>query len=317
MTRSPASQASRSARTKSAQGSSTAAACVGRWQLVQRAAEGALTEIYQARSAEAAHDSPPAYAVKLLKPDWRDDPGAIGLLKREAAVSAAVRHRHLVPVLAAQLNELPHYVVMPWLCGASLGEWLARGEGHCWSLPAVLWVMRQVAEALAALHEQGWLHGDVKPTNVIVSPECHTTLIDLGFARRRDEAHGPAERCVAGTLDYIAPETVTSSLGGDHRSDLYSLGVTLFEAISGRRPFHARDAGELVRLHRESAAPRLDELVPDLPPALVELVRQMIAKDPLRRPQSAREVIDRLLDLEIETFRWRRPLTAVVAARDS
>jgi len=172
-------------------------------------------------------------------------------------------------------------------------------------LPVALWMARQVVEALEALHAAGWMHGDVKPGNVFVSPEGHVTLLDLGFARRRDETGSAVDRLLTGTCNYMAPELITSALRADIRSDVYSLGVVLFELLAGRLPFTGESLAELATKHRQSRPPNLRRLAPHLPQAVVELVQQMLAKDPLRRPQTPRELIDRLVGLEIATFSER------------
>jgi serine/threonine protein kinase len=110
-----------------------------------------------------------------------------------------------------------------------------------------------VAEALDALHAAGWMHADVKPSNVFVSSSGHVTLIDLGFARSADERGSIADRPLLGTLNYMAPEVLYSSRGGDIRSDVYSLGVTLFEMLTGRLPFDSQDVAELASQQRAHA----------------------------------------------------------------
>jgi serine/threonine protein kinase len=154
------------------------------------------------------------------------------------------------------------------------------------------------------------MHGDVKPGNIFVSPAGHVTLLDLGFARRNGDTTAggtgsAVDRCVLGTCSYIAPELITSALRADVRSDIYSLGVVLFELLCGRLPFVGKDLAELAAQHRQATPPDLGRLVPDLPGELVELVRQMLAKEPLRRPQTPRELVDRLARIEIATFSER------------
>ena len=267
------------------------------------AAEGSLARVYRARAATTPVDRPAAYAVKMLRERWRDDPRAIRLLQREAVAGRSVAHRHLVSILAARISRPPRFVVMPWLEGATLRALLTAGR-HI-DLPEVLWIARQVAEALAALHTAGWMHGDVKPGNIFVSPQRHVTLLDLGFARRADEAGSAADRCVLGTYHYLAPEMIVSAIRADIRSDVYSLGVVLYELLSGRLPFDGEDLAELVGQHRQAAPPDLHRLAPQLPIEVVGLVREMLAKEPLRRPQTPCELIDRLAELEIATFAQR------------
>ena len=288
---------------------------VGRWELDYLAAEGGLARVYRARPAGTPADRPASYALKMLRPQWQDDPRAVGLLQREALVGRGVSHPHLVSILQASLNRPPRFVVMPWLDGSTLQARLDAGPDHPadgallrmvpLDLPVALWIARQVAEALEVLHAAGWMHGDVKPGNVFLSPEGHVTLLDLGFARRHDETGSAVDRPLIGTCNCMAPELITSALRADIRSDIYSLGVVLFELLAGRLPFTGDNLAELAIQHRQARPPNLRRLAPHLPQAVVELVHQMLAKDPLRRPQTPRELIDRLVALEIATFSER------------
>lgn len=276
---------------------------VGDWELLELAGGGTLTEVYRARPAGAAGDQPAAYAVKILRPEWQQDPRAIDVLRREALVGRTVAHPHLVSILAARTLRPPCLLVMPWLSGHTLLDWLASHRPR--ELPVVLWIARQVAEALDALHASGWMHADVKPSNVFLSPEGHVTLVDLGFARRPHEIGSVVDRCVVGTGSHIAPEMITSALRPDIRSDVYSLGVVLFEMLAGRLPYEGKDLAELVTQHKQARPPNLRRLVPHLPQEVVRLVHQMLAKEPLRRPQTPRELIERLVALEIGSFAER------------
>jgi serine/threonine-protein kinase len=148
------------------------------------------------------------------------------------------------------------------------------------------------------------LHGDVKPDNIIVSPRGHATLIDLGFARRIGERVTSFDDCLRFTATYASPE-ITSSHGPDVRSDLYSLGVTLYETLSGHPPFYSPRVDELLRMHREDRPQDLRMLASDVPGEVAKLVQQLLSKDPLRRPQSAADLADELINLEIATFDQR------------
>jgi len=241
--------------------------------------------------------------MKMLLPRWEDDPGAIRLLLREVVAGRSVSHPHLISVLSASISRPPRFLVMPWLEGWTLQEHLATER--CFDLPEVLWIGRQVAEALQALYAAGWTHGDVKPSNVFLSPQYHVTLLDLGFARRNDETGSAVDRCVTGTCNYIAPELIVSALRADIRSDIYSLGAVLFQMFSGRLPFSGDDLATLATQHKQAAVPDLYRLAPQLPVGVVRLVRAMLSKEPLRRPQTPSELIERLTKLEIATFSER------------
>jgi serine/threonine-protein kinase len=277
---------------------------MGPWQLVKLLGEGNLTRVYQSRPADAPSSQPAAYVVKLLRKEWWRDPQAIEVQRREAWVGSQVSHPNLVPVLSASVKEPPFYIVMPKLDGASLAQILTE-QGRL-DVPVALWIARQTADALAALFDAtGMIHSDVKPANLLVSPTGHATLFDFGFAQAPSEGWHWSQRPIAGTLAYIAPEMVTSALAADPRADVYSLGVTLYEMLAGRRPFESDDPGELAMLQRETKPVDVRQHRPEIPEAVAQLIASMLAKDPLRRPDTARELAQRLVRLEIDSFALR------------
>jgi eukaryotic-like serine/threonine-protein kinase len=273
---------------------------VRQWELVEFVARGSLADIYRARPVGTSASRPATYAVKMLRPCWQNDREAIRLMHREAKVGQSISHPHLVPVLSASFSEGPRLLVMPWLEGATVRDRLAADQQF--DAPKALWIVRQTAEALDALHVAGWMHGDVTPGNIHVSPTGHVTLIDLSFARRTHETGSAVDRAIMGTCSYIAPEYLTSAFRADIRSDLYGLGVVLFEMLSGRLPYPGKTLAELATQHRQSAALDLARLAPHVPRRVVALVQRMTAREPLRRPQSPRELIGQLVSLEIDSF---------------
>jgi serine/threonine protein kinase len=274
---------------------------LGPWRLVRHLGEGTWNHVYQAAPADANEDSPADYAVKVLKPACLGDIQAIAQLRREALVLKTISHPHLQCVLSCHVERAPYYLVMPYQRGASLRTYLRKYERL--PLAQSMWIVRQVAEALDALHEQEWIHCDVKPDNVYVAKNGHVTLGDLGLARPRTPL-SPTQTMIAGTPAYMPPEAfcVGGVLSGT--SDAYSLGVMLFELLTGQYPFPHTSPDELGAAHRMLKPPDPRTYRPDIPATASRLIRNLLAKEPLRRP-IGQELIQSLVDLEIETFEFR------------
>jgi serine/threonine protein kinase len=277
---------------------------IGPWQLVRLLSESDLTRVYLARSADAGDQCPPAYVVKVLRKEWWRDPHAIEMQRRAAWVGRSVSHANLLPVLSSAVEQPPFYTVSPRLNGQSLAKILQQHRQL--PLAVALWIARQIAEALDALHTGlRMIHADVKPANILVGAGGHATLIDLGFVHSPVDVRHWSTRPVYGTLNYIAPEALTSTLATSPQWDVYSLGVTLYEMVAGGLPFVGRDAEQLIRQHREAKPECLRMRRPETPKSVASLVHRMLAKDPLRRPESAAIVAAELTRLEIECFASR------------
>ncbi|MEQ8849721.1 serine/threonine-protein kinase [Botrimarina sp.] len=276
---------------------------LGPWQLLRAIGDGATSRVYLARPA-GADDAVGSYAVKSLRREWWSDRRAIESQRRESMVGARVNSPHVAPILAAGVSAPPYYTVSPWLAGRTAAAMLADGARP--PLPVALWIARQAAQGLEALWRQaGMIHGDVKPANLMVGPDGHTTLIDLGFCSSPSDAPCWADRPVIGTLRYLAPERATSATRIDPRSDLYSLGATLYELIAGRPPHDGDTPAALLAQHRCERPECLRSAAPGTPKAVASLVHRLLAKDPLRRPASHAEVVDELARLEIACFAMR------------
>jgi serine/threonine protein kinase len=277
---------------------------LGKWQLGRLLGAGQWTYVYEARPQDCPADFPSDYAVKVLKPQHRGNSLAAGCVQREAYVAQAVTHPHLVSILSAHVDRPPFYLVMPRLSGVTLAATLAAQRVP--SLPHALWIVRQTAAALLALHDRGWLHADVKPDNIFVSPQGHATLLDLGFAQRAQTARTAPDALLQTTPLYTAPELFLSSSAVGSSSDIYSLGITLYQLLTGRLPFQATDPADIAAAHLQMPPPDPRQFRPQLPPRVARLVKRMLAKEPLRRPSTA-ELIAWLTELEIETFTERLP----------
>ena len=269
------------------------------YELLEPLGGGPLTAVYAAR--DAADDGP--CAVKVVRDDCDDQATAVKLLHREARAGLHVRHPHLVRITHARVTHTPYFLVMDLLPGESLRQRLRRD--YRLDPTEAVWVARQAAEALAALHRAGFLHGDVKPDNLRLVPGGPAVLIDLGFAHRPGEnASFLREGYVMGTADYLAPELCDPEPDEDWSSDWFSLGVLLFEMLAGRLPYPRGSVMQTLRRHRCDPPADLRHFTGPLPTALVRLVERLLANRPHERPRGA-AVVQQLVGLEIAGLRRR------------
>jgi serine/threonine protein kinase len=270
------------------------------YELVKRLGGGPLTWVYSARDGTADSDC----AVKLIRPDWADQATAIKLLQREARAGLAISHPHLVRILQAHVTRPPYFLVMELLPGEGLRPRLRRD--YRLDLATAVWITRQTAEALAALHRAGFIHGDVKPDNIHLVDDGTAKLLDLGFAHRPGEnAVLLRQGYVLGTANYLAPELCASHSDADQSADWFSLGVVLFEMLTGRLPYPRGSMEQTLRRHQLDPPADIRHHALALPPSLVTLVERLLAHRPAERPRAA-AVIQQLIALEIATLRRRQ-----------
>ncbi len=242
-------------------------------------------------------------AVKLPRRDSGYSKSALTLLQREALVATSVAHPHLIRVRDNHTHERPYFLAMDLLPGESLRARLRRE--YRLSVNSAIWIARQVAEALSALHLAGFVHGDVKPDNVRLTGAGAAVLIDLGFAHRPGENAEFLERgLILGTANYLAPEICDLNANADGRADLFSLGVMIYELLTGELPFEAAAMAETLRAHLKNRPADLRDQMGPWPPALPRLLRRLLARHPANRPHSA-ELIRELTVLEIASMRSR------------
>ncbi len=267
------------------------------YELLDCLGGGPMTAVYAARSVE--YDLP--CAVKTLRVGWRDEPTAVKLLQREARTCLAVSHPRLVRLVEAQVTCSPYFLVLERVPGEPLRQRLRRD--YRLEVVDAVWVVRQAAEALAALHTAGFLHGDVKPDNLHLTGTGAVVLLDLGFSHRTGEnAAFLRQGYVLGTASYLAPELCSAAPSEDFASDLFSLGVTLFELLTGRLPYPPGSVSQTVRRHRSDPPEDVREHVGALPAGLAGLVGRLLDAEPRARPTAA-AVVRQLIRVEIAALR--------------
>ena len=216
------------------------------------------------------------------------DPVIRERLRREARAVASLDHPNVVPLYEAGEENGTVYIVTRWVDGTELGMLLHR-DGPLDPRRAAE-TAAQIAAALELAHEKGLVHRDVKPSNVLVTPEGHVYLTDFGLAKRAETAAGlTAGDQMLGTVDYVAPEQIEGS-EPDARSDVYSLGCVLYEMLAGEPPYAGQQGG-MAKMwsHVNADPPPLRERRPEVPEALEQVIRAAMAKAPADRP-TARSV---------------------------
>jgi serine/threonine protein kinase/tetratricopeptide (TPR) repeat protein len=266
-----------------------------------------MGEVYRARDAKLGRD----LAIKVLPEDLAQDPERLARFEREARSLAALNHPGIVTIYAVEESGDTRFLAMELVEGESLDTAIAP-EGF--SLPRFFDIAVPLADALSAAHERGIVHRDLKPANVMITREGRIKVLDFGLAKLEAPDSGPnatdietasrveltGEGKVFGTVAYMSPE---QARGGrvDARSDVFSLGVVLYQMLTGERPFKGKASADLISsILRDQPAP-VTEVRSDLPPHLSRILRRCLEKDPRDRYQTSRDVYNELKDLRAET----------------
>jgi serine/threonine protein kinase len=267
---------------------------LGPFQLLTPIGRGGMGTVFLARDARTRQ----LVALKVLPPRRaRLEERTLARFRREMVMSQKVTHPHLAWTYEVGDVRGVHYIAMEFIPGKSLSR--VVGEEGPLPLARAARLMVEVARALAHVHQQGLIHRDIKPSNIQVTPKHHAKVLDLGLAIFQGEVVEDhmvvgGRGYIVGTMDYISPEQTTDPCKVDARSDLYSLGCTLYFALTGQRPFPGGTSIEKVQRHRAEEPTPIETLRPDLPAEFVRLLNSLMSKDPAQRPASAREAADAL-----------------------
>lgn len=270
----------------------TALPVIPGYELIRSLGGGPMTEVFAARDCQGQG----ACAIKLLRPNLEDPDVGLLLLRREGRAGLAIRHPNLLRYLDAHVLLEPYFLVTELLVGESLRQRLSRAPGL--DIAACVTIARQAASALASLHRKGLLHGDLKPDNIFLLAGNGVRVIDLGSAHRPGENNTLLEQgYILGTPDYLAPELCSFQPESTGASDLFSLGVILFEMLAGTLPYPQGDTAHTLRSHRDCLPGQLPIHVHPIPVALVNVLNRLLDPHPASRPTaSALELQLRILE---------------------
>ncbi len=281
----------------------------GRYRLERRLGVGGMATVQLAFDTRLERN----VAVKLLAEHLAEDGAFVSRFRREALAAARLVHPNIVQVFDFGLDEPTHrnFIVMEFVDGQSCAEML-REQG---SLPVdeAVEILAQSCRGLDYAHRNGVVHRDVKPGNLLRSREGSVKLADFGIAKAAEDSDITKVGSVLGTAAYLAPEQARGEAAGP-ASDLYALGVVAYQLLAGRLPYDAGSLTDLARLQETGPPPRLDELEPDVPPALAAAVAVALHRDPEERYPDAADMEKALRD----GLRGRAPATeATWAAEDT
>ncbi|MGM0930310.1 MAG: protein kinase domain-containing protein [Actinomycetota bacterium] len=254
----------------------------GRYQLTERIAIGGMGEVWKAQDQVLGR----IVAIKILKEEYTGDPGFLNRFRAEARHTALLNHIGIANVFDYGEEAGSAYLVMELVPGHPLSAIIERER--VLSPDRTLSIITQTAKALAVAHAQGLVHRDVKPGNLLITPEERVKITDFGIARLADQVPLTATGQVMGTAQYLAPEQATGQTATG-QSDIYSLGVIGYECLSGSRPFSGESQIAIALAQVNDTPPPLPE---SLPRPIRALLMSMLAKDPADRPATAEKLAE-------------------------
>lgn len=269
------------------------------YRILGRIGAGGMGVVYRAHDTRLGRE----VALKVLPPELAGSPERVARFEREARALAALDHPNIVTIFSVEEAQGCHFLTMQLVHGRTLGALIPAGG---MAVERVVRIGVEIADALAAAHERGVVHRDLKPGNVMVTDDGRAKVLDFGLAKLRP---GPSPACdvtgqptedaitgdlILGTTAYMSPEQAEGR-AIDHRSDIFSLGIVLYEMLTGVRPFRGDTPVAIISSILKDAPARVVDLNPSVPSALDHIIARALAKDPARRYQSA---LDLRIDLE-------------------
>ena len=251
---------------------------LGRYELRRRVAQGGMSEVYLGYDRRVRRK----VAVKVL---YGSDEPFVRRFEREALAVGTLSHDNILALYDFGEQRPWYYLVMPYIEGGTLRDYLVKREKL--TLEEAGSFLEQIASALQYAHDHGVVHRDVKPSNILLRLDGHAYLVDFGLVKAKVEAESLTHAgAMIGTPEYMAPEQ--SNGQHDYRSDLYALGVVLYQMLTGRLPFTAESPVAVSLKHIQSPPPRPREINPDIPQAIEDVILKALEKDPNERYQEAR-----------------------------
>ncbi len=267
----------------------------GRYELIEKIGEGGMAVVYKAKDRLLNR----YVAIKILRPEFTQDEQFLESFKRESQAAAGLQHPNIVSIYDVGRTGNINFIVMELVDGRPLSDFI-KENGHL-DYKTTIDIAKQVASALAIAHKHQIIHRDVKPHNIMITSDGVAKLTDFGIARAVSKATMVADTSkIIGSVHYFSPEQARGAYV-DERSDIYSLGIVMFEMLTGRVPFDGETPVEVALKHINEDVPSPAKLVPGIPPALDKVVLKATDKYQTERYKSADEMLEALKNVEFVT----------------
>lgn len=269
-----------------------------RYHIKKRLGSGNMGEVYQALDLEQGR----MVAIKRIHPHLISDRDAIQRFQREAKALSRLNHPGIVRFHDFHVEEGAYFIIINYLDGQTLEEKLeeTKRKGKLLSLEETKTIVLQLCDALAYAHRRGIVHRDLKPANVMISPQGHAILMDFGIAKLLDGEQLTGDGLSPGTPGYMSPEMIRGR-AIDGRADIYTIGIILYEMLTGQRPFQRSSRYDTMHSHLFDIAPDVRKFSPEVPHELAVLITQALAKEPEARFQTIDALGEALREVEITT----------------
>ena len=274
-----------------------------RYRIIEEIGRGGMGRVYKAEDTELNI----IVALKMIHPLYSKDPYFIQNFKEETILARSISHENVIRIHdLGEVNKIK-FISMDYIKGHDLKD-LIHTSGSL-SADTTISIAKQICLGLKAAHQKNIAHLDLKPRNIMIDYSGHVYIMDFGISKSLKTRKMERKKKVAGTLPYLSPEQAKGE-EVDQRSDIYSLGIILFEMLTGKLPFEAHTQKEYLRKHLHEKPPSLTELKADVPPTLQKIIFKCLQKNPESRYQNCDEILKELesTGLDIKTVKYKKPL---------
>ncbi|MED2973373.1 Stk1 family PASTA domain-containing Ser/Thr kinase [Fictibacillus sp. B-59209] len=259
----------------------------GRYKLLEVIGDGGMAIVYRAKDLILDRD----VAVKILRSEFSDDEEFIKRFRREAEAATSLAHPHIVSIFDVGEENNVYFIVMEYVKGKTLKQYI-RDHGRL-SVEESIQIIRQIASGMVAAHEHGIIHRDIKPHNILIDEHGLAKVTDFGIALAITSATITHTNSVLGSVHYFSPEQARGGVA-NAKSDIYSLGVVLFEMLTGRVPFTGESPVSVALKHLQEEVPEPRKINPEIPQSVENIILKALTKNPVYRYDSALEMMDDL-----------------------